>query len=71
MSRARGIEEMIPDEARLPGVTYHPRSPDASLEQLDRLAGIVKLTAPLSLDELHQWMEDGEDDEECTDRAGA
>lgn len=71
MSRVRDADEAVPDEAHLPGITYHPRSPSASLEQLDRLAGIIKLIAPVSLDELHRWMEDGEDEEEDIDHAGA
>ena len=72
MSWARDKKEVtVPDGVRLPGVTYHPRSPNASLEQLDRLAGVIKLTTPPSLDQLHGWMEDRDDEDECATRAGA
>jgi hypothetical protein len=32
---------------RVRGLHYHPRSPDASLEELRRLAGIIKLNGPV------------------------
>jgi hypothetical protein len=53
-----------------PGVTYHPRSPDASPERLEQLAGIFKLTRPLTLRELHALIHDEEDGEEERERAG-
>lgn len=69
MTRARNVNQTAPaDDERRPGVVYHPRSPSASLEELDRLAGIITLTGPVP-----SWKfmddEDGCDEDE-KDRAG-
>ena len=41
--------------------TYHPKSPDASLERLRQLAGIIELKGPVPS---HKFLEDDEDDED-------
>jgi hypothetical protein len=44
----------------VPFATYHPKSPDASLEGLLRLAGIVPLTRPVPPAD---FFEDDEDED--------
>ncbi len=40
--------------------TYHPKSPDANLERLRELAGIIKLKGPVPS---HKFLEEDEDTE--------
>jgi hypothetical protein len=73
MTRAKDHRDVPPEGIEIrPGIYHHPRSPDASLESLDRLAGIIKLTEPLPRQLLKAWMngEDEEVDEEWIGRDG-
>ena len=64
-------ERTIPGEHESrPGVTYHPRSPDASLKELERLAGMIKLTAPVPWREWLNGADDEDDEDERAQRAG-
>ncbi|MGD9890258.1 MAG: hypothetical protein AB7R89_03800 [Dehalococcoidia bacterium] len=73
MTRAKDHRDVPSEGIEIrPGIYHHPRSPDASLETLNRLAGIITLTEPLPRDLLYAWMndEEEEDGEDWIDRAG-
>ena len=46
-------------------IVYHPRSPDASLERLRALSGIIRLTGPVP-----SWRFLGEDEPEARSGRG-
>jgi hypothetical protein len=52
------------------GVYHHPKSPKASLESLQRLAGIIRLTRPLPFTRLLDADDRDEDDATVHRRAG-
>ena len=52
------------DRARSSSVRYQPKAPDASVERVRELAGVITLSSPLP----HRDMRD-EDDQSSDDRA--
>lgn len=57
---AVGVEILFPALGYTTGVKHHPKSPDASPERLNELAGSIELTGPAPS---HKFLEEGEDPE--------
>lgn len=58
------------DQEAAYGITFHPRSPDASPERLRELMGIIKLTGPVPSWRLFDDEDAEEDDRRAGHRAG-
>jgi hypothetical protein len=68
MTRAKDIRDAPPEGIEVqPGIYHHPRSPDASVEKLLSVAGILKLERSIPLDELRRMMHDEDEEEETID----
>lgn len=68
MTRAKDIRDAPSEGIEVqPGIFHHPRSPDANVEKLLSVAGILKLQRPISSDELRRMMHDEDEEEEIID----